>query len=192
MRRSVAHRGELPLGRQREPPAGTRRQHFWGNATRLGSAPRAKLRPICRVRGCARHDSNVRPLPPQGSPAVGPGWRQMAELGSRSRVAALQSAWAACLSREISLALGHVLDILLPRLATATRGTASRPLGPTASRRILTRLVLVASAASSRGSVRPRRRIRGRPRFSRAAPVLGSRHGARRAPGSRRDGRRAR
>jgi hypothetical protein len=51
------------------------------------------VRPVCAGSsgGCARHDSNMRPLPPQGRPAVGPGWREMAELGSRSRVAALQS-----------------------------------------------------------------------------------------------------
>jgi hypothetical protein len=67
---------------------------------------------------CARHDSNVRPLPPQGKPAVGSGWRRMAELGSESCVAGLSMRTGKSTSREIPVALGRVLDALLPSAAT--------------------------------------------------------------------------
>src|SRR5688572_19814856 len=59
---------------------------------------------------CARHDSNVRPLPPQGTPAVGLGWTRLAEVGSTSRVAALQVPEPARLSTNFCGAwtfLGH-------------------------------------------------------------------------------------
>src|SRR5215218_3145131 len=36
------------------------------------------------TRGCARHDSNMRPLPPQGRRAVGDGWTRLEEPGSKS------------------------------------------------------------------------------------------------------------
>ena len=39
---------------------------------------------------CARHDSNVRPLPPQGSPVVGPCWNGMEEPGSTCGLAELR------------------------------------------------------------------------------------------------------
>src|SRR5215211_6784995 len=75
--------------------SGGRRGGGVGRRVPGAELPRRADSRLVALSECARQDSNLRPLPPQGTPAVGPRWREMVKLGSTSRATALESLRAA-------------------------------------------------------------------------------------------------
>src|SRR5262245_25379888 len=67
---------------------------------------------------CARHDSNMRPLPPHGTPCDAARWRRMSKLGSSKGFARLPPVRVQVLPEALFEALGHLLDILFTPVLT--------------------------------------------------------------------------
>ena len=81
----------------------------------------AKGLPFAVLQRCARQDSNLRPLPPQGRPVVGRRWRGMAERGSTCSLARLLACASARSRAPVFVESGHFSDILLPLSSTKPR-----------------------------------------------------------------------